>query len=105
MSSEVVSSSYPACIAALKPHGRYLAGNPRVSTMLRAPITTRTTDKTASCAFADETPAMLQGLVEMAERGALRSIVDTVYPLSAAATAHQRVEQEQRTGAIVLSLE
>lgn len=101
----VASSLYTACIAALKPGGRYLAGNPRLSVMLRSAITTRTSDKTASFAFADESPAMLQALCEMIERGELRSIVDTVYPLTAAVTAHTRVEQEQRIGAIVLSLE
>jgi NADPH:quinone reductase-like Zn-dependent oxidoreductase len=101
----VASSSYAACIAALKPNGRYFAGNPRLSVMLRSAITTRTSDKTASFAFAAESPAALQALSEMIERGELRSIVDTVYPLTAAATAHARVEQEQRIGAIVLSLD
>ena len=41
----------------------------------------------------------------MIERGEISSIVDTVYPLTAAATAHERVEREQRIGAIVLSTE
>jgi NADPH:quinone reductase-like Zn-dependent oxidoreductase len=101
----VAGSSYRACIAALKPNGRYFAGNPRLSVMLRSLITTRLSDKTASFAFADESPAALRALCEMIERGELRSIVDSVYPLTAAATAHARVEREQRIGAIVLSLE
>jgi NADPH:quinone reductase-like Zn-dependent oxidoreductase len=46
--------SYSACIDALKPHGRYLAGNARLSTMLRCVWTTRFTDKTARVASAPE---------------------------------------------------
>jgi NADPH:quinone reductase-like Zn-dependent oxidoreductase len=101
----VTSSSYSACIRALRPNGRYLAGNPSPGLMLRSFWTNKRTDKTVSFAFADETRAGLDALREMIERGEIKSIVDSVYPLSAAATAHERVEREQRVGAIVLSLD
>lgn len=101
----VTTSSYSACIRSLRPHGRYLSGNPRPEIMLRAGVTNRLTDKTVSFAFAEESRARLDTLREMIERGEIKSIVDTVYPLSAAATAHERVEREQRVGAIVLSLD
>jgi len=73
--------------------------------MLRSVLTTKLTDKTASFAFAAESQEELQALREMVERGEIKSIVDTVYPLAAAATAHERVEREQRIGAIVLALD
>jgi NADPH:quinone reductase-like Zn-dependent oxidoreductase len=56
-------------------------------------------------AFAGETREDLLALKEMIERGSIRSIVDTVYPLADASIAHARVESEQRLGAIVLSLD
>jgi NADPH:quinone reductase-like Zn-dependent oxidoreductase len=47
----VAGSSYTACIKILKPQGRYLSGNPRLSVMIRSVITTRFTSKTARFAF------------------------------------------------------
>ena len=100
----VPGSAYRRCIQALKPGGRYLSGNPRLSTMIRTLLTNRFTDKRASFAFAQETRAGLAELAEMIETGQLGSIVDTVYPLEQAAEAHRRVEDEQRVGAIVLEV-
>jgi NADPH:quinone reductase-like Zn-dependent oxidoreductase len=40
----------------------------------------------------------------MIENGQIQSIVDTVYPMSGAVEAHHRVDTEQRSGAIVLSI-
>ena len=65
----VPGSSYTACIEALRPNGRYLSGNPRLSVMLRCPLTTRFTNKTASFAFAAETKEELLALKEMTEAG------------------------------------
>jgi len=100
----VAGSSYGACISSLKPGGRYLKGNPRLSDMLRAAWTTRFTDKTARFAFAPETQGALDALREMIEDGRIVSIVDEVLPMSQAAEAHRRVETEQRAGAIVLAI-
>jgi NADPH:quinone reductase-like Zn-dependent oxidoreductase len=100
----VAGSSYRACICSLKPGGRYLKANPRLSDMLRAAWTTRFSDKTVRVAFARETQEELQALKAMIENEQLESIVDTVYPMSRAVEAHQRVETEQRSGAIVLSI-
>lgn len=100
----VPGSSYRGCIKALKPHGRYLSGNPRLTVILRAPFTTRFTNKTASTAFAPETREDLLELKQMIEDGKIGSIVDRVYPMEQAADAHRRVEAEQRLGAVVLAV-
>lgn len=100
----VPGSSYSRCISALPAKGRYLAGNPRLSVMLRSILTTRLTDKTASFAFAGETREELLALKEMIEKGEIRSIVDRVYSMQEAAEAHHRVETEQRVGAVVLAI-
>lgn len=100
----VPGSSYAACIKALSPDGRYLSGNPRLTVMLRSVFTTWFTKKTARFAFARETKAELSALKEMIESGKVRSIVDRVYPMEQAAEAHQRVETEQRRGAVVIAI-
>lgn len=100
----VPGSSYSTCIRSLNPNGRYLSGNPRLSVMFRSIFTTRFTDKTATFAFARETREELLTLREMIMDGKLQSIVDRVYPMQQAAEAHQRVETEQRLGAVVLDI-
>lgn len=100
----VAGSSFGACMRVLKRNGRYLKGNPRLSDMIRSPITTRFSDKTASVAFARESREELQALTQMIERGELTSIVDRVYPMEQAAEAHRRVETEQRLGAVVIRI-
>jgi NADPH:quinone reductase-like Zn-dependent oxidoreductase len=101
----VAGSSYRANIRALRPKGRYLAVNARLSVMLRTRLTTKLTDKTASFVMAPESREGLHALRELIERGDVKSIVDAVYPLAQAATAHERVEREQRIGAIVLRVD
>ncbi len=98
----VANSPYAACIDALKPGGRYLSCNPRLSVMLRCLLTTRFSDKRATFAFATESKEALNTLREMIETGKIKSIVDKVYPMHQAADAHRRVETERRLGAVVI---
>ncbi len=100
----VAGSSYRACVASLRPGGRYLKANPRLADMLRSVWTTRFTDRTVRVAFAPETQEGLDELRERIEAGEVGPIVDTAYPLEQAAEAHRRVEAEDRAGAIVLTL-
>jgi NADPH:quinone reductase-like Zn-dependent oxidoreductase len=101
----VPGSSYAACIRALGPGGRYLCGNPRLSVLLRAPLTTRFTGKTATCAFARETTEELSALTGMIEDGRIGPIVERVFPMEQAADAHRLVETEQRIGAVVIAID
>ncbi|MGE3508035.1 MAG: NAD(P)-dependent alcohol dehydrogenase [Vicinamibacterales bacterium] len=100
----VARSDYGACLGVLRAGGRYLAGNPRLSVMLRAVLTTRFTDKTARFAFAAETRDELATLAAMAESGTLRPIVNHVYGMAQAVEAHRLVETEQRLGAVVIEI-
>lgn len=100
----VPGSSYSGCIDALNPHGRYLAGNPRLSLMIRSMFTSWFSDKKAMFAFAGETKEELLALKQMVEDGKIASIVDRVLPMEQAAEAHRLVETEQRLGAIVIAI-
>lgn len=101
----VAGSSFSRCMGALRPGGRYLAGNPRMSVMLRCLITSAFTDKMCTFAFARESMEELVTLREMIEAGSIRSIVDQVMPMEEASAAHTLVETEQRIGAVVLAIQ
>jgi len=100
----VAGSSYSSCMKVLKPKGRYLIANPRLSKMLRSLLSSRFTDKTAIFAFAGEKEEELLALKNMIEAGKLKSIVDRVYLMEQAAEAHRRVETERRLGAVVIAM-
>ena len=100
----VANSSYSGCVGRLKPGGRYLIGNPRVSDMLRSVVTPLISDKQVFFQFAGEKQAELQDLAHMLEAGDIRPVVDRVYPLEQIAEAHRRVETEARLGIVVVSL-
>lgn len=100
----VPGTSLTRALRALRPGGRYLNGNPRLSILLRAPFVSRFTSKTATCAFARETKEELRDLTAMIEAGAIAPIVDRVLPMRDAAEAHRLVESEARRGAIVLAI-
>jgi NADPH:quinone reductase-like Zn-dependent oxidoreductase len=101
----VAKSSYSKCVKALKPKGRYLIGNPRLSDMIRSVLTSRFTDKTVFVAFAAETREDLSALKQLIEQGKLKPVIDKAYPMEKAAEAHCRVETEQRLGIVVISME
>ena len=103
--SMVAKCSYSACVKALKPKGRYLMANPRISDMLRSVLTSKFTDKTAIFMFAGEKEEELITLKELIEEGKIKSIVDKIYFLEQAAEAHRRVETEKRLGTVVISVE
>lgn len=100
----VARSSWFGCMKALKPGGRYLMGNPRISDMLMSLFVSAFSDKKTLFAFAGETEEELLALRTMIEDGALQAVVDAVYPMERIAEAHRRVETEQRLGSVVLSV-
>ncbi len=100
----VARNSYSESINALKPKGRYLTANPKVSDMLRTFLTSLFTKKSATFAFAGEEEEELIALKEMIEAGKLKPVVDKVYPMEQAAEAHRRVETEQRIGTVVIAV-
>ncbi|XVU28724.1 NAD(P)-dependent alcohol dehydrogenase [Actinoplanes sp. CA-054009] len=87
-------------VGLLRPGGRYLHGNPRLSMLLRSAV-----DRSVTVAFASETSEALGSLTEMIEAGEIRSIVDRIHPMGEAADAHRRVETERRVGAIVIAID
>ena len=102
--SVVANTSYSNYVNALKPAGRYLMANPRLSDMLNSVMTNWFTDKSATFSFAGEKEEELIALKDMIEEGKIKSIVDKIYAPEHAAEAHIRVETEQRLGSVVISM-
>ena len=100
----VPTTSVRRMLRLLRPKGRYANGNPRLLTLLRAPFTSRFSDKRMHVAFAEETSEVLEELAAMADAGTIVSIVDRVLAMEEAPEAHRLVESEERIGAIVLAM-
>ena len=100
-----VGVSLAACLAVVKPGGRVMLGNPRLGDLLRAGFgqSGKAQGKRVQVAFAGETQAELDALVELIAAGKVRPVIDRVLPLERAAEAHRLVETEARQGAVVLS--
>lgn len=103
--SMVAQTSYSNCVRALKPGGRYVMANPKLSDMLRSPLTSRLSDRKVLFAFAREKEEELLELKRMIEAGEIGATVDRIYPMAEAAQAHRRVETEQRLGTVVISMD
>jgi len=103
--SVVAGASYSGCIKRLKPEGRYLLANPRLSDMLRSVFTTKFTDKSVRFAFAGEKKEELLALKKMIEADEIKPVLDKVYSMAEAPEAHRRVEAERRIGSTVISLQ
>ncbi|RKF20124.1 NAD(P)-dependent alcohol dehydrogenase [Alginatibacterium sediminis] len=101
----VAQSSYTSCIGVLKPCGRYLLGNPRISDMFRSVFSSWFGDKLVIFAFAGEREQELVELKDMIEAGTIMPALDNIYGMEQIVEAHQRVESEQRLGIVVLSLD
>ncbi len=102
--SMVAQTSYSSCVRALKPNGRYIMANPKLSDMLRSPLTSRFSDRKVMFAFAGEKEEELLELKRMIEADEIAATVDKIYSMEDAAKAHRRVETEQRLGTVVVSM-
>ena len=78
--------------------------NPKLSDMLRSPVTSRFSDRKVLFAFAGEKEEELLELRRMIDAGEIAATVDKIYPMAEAAQAHRRVETEQRLGTVVISV-
>ncbi len=101
--SMVASTSYSGCISALKPNGRYVMANPKLSDMLRSSVSSWFSNRNVMFAFAGEKEEELLELKRMIEAGEISATVDRIYSMDEAAEAHRRVETEQRLGTVVIS--
>lgn len=90
---------------ALAPGGRLLAVLADLPTTLRAPFVGRSRGHRVIAGPAAEKPEYLQRIVDLAERGALRPVIDERFPFERIADAHRRVEARRKRGSVVVALD
>lgn len=98
-------SSFGKCRRILTRTGLYLTTVPTLG-MLSGLIRSRFTSQKAKFATAGlmQTPESLRHLMELAESGVLRPVIDRRYPLAQAADAHRYVDSERKRGNVILTV-
>lgn len=87
----------------LTERGTYLTGNPTLKDFIQARRINRHTPRKAFCKLAAESREELQQLADWLGSGDITPIIDSIISDQDIRQAHERVESEQRLGAIVLS--
>jgi len=98
-------SPYARSIKSLKPNGRYLLGNPRLSSILRGLWTSKTSDKKVIWAFAGARAEDLDFVRSLIEAGTIRAVIDRSYPLEQMADAHAYVETGRKKGSVAITID
>lgn len=94
-------SSYTACHSVLAEDGHFVSTEPSVQGLLVS-LFTWPLSKSGRVMLARSRGDDLRQLVDLVHRGALRVVIDDLFPLEEAADAHRRLEQGGSIGKLVL---
>ena len=100
----VGATDYPRCRPALAPGGRLLRVVCGLSGQLTALFEGRLSGHRVIAGVAMERAEDVRHLLDLAQRGALRAVIDGVLPFEQIAEAHARVDSGRKRGSLVLTL-
>jgi NADPH:quinone reductase-like Zn-dependent oxidoreductase len=97
-------TSYTACRAALSERGTFLPLEGSIREMCQALVTWLRGGQRVKFAISKNTRPALERVVQLIEAGALRPVVDRVYPMREIAEAHRHVESRHKRGSVVIAV-
>jgi NADPH:quinone reductase-like Zn-dependent oxidoreductase len=98
----VADARFDTLIGRLKPKGRFLTGNPKLSDMFKCWRLNRTKDQSAFFSFAAESIEELEELRDLLKEKVVVPTIDCLISRDSIVDAHTKVENETRLGAVVL---
>ena len=100
----VYSSSFSACINALKDDGYYLMANTNPTRMLLGLWKSWITKKKIIFALAGESVADMEYIADLIASNKIKPLIDKRFPLEQTAVAHRYVEDGHKTGNVIITV-
>jgi NADPH:quinone reductase-like Zn-dependent oxidoreductase len=101
----VGATTFTGCRGALSGNGIYLPLNGGLREMAQAVLTWRSAGRKVKFGISRNTREGLEVIVGLIQSGALRPVVDRVYPMGEIADAHRHVEGRHKRGSVVVAVD
>ena len=98
-------TTFAGCKAALTEKGLYLPLNSGLAEMGQALLTAFSRGKRVKHAISKNTREGLEALLTLIASGAIKPVIDAVYPMNQIVAAHRHVEGRHRSGSVVVTME
>jgi NADPH:quinone reductase-like Zn-dependent oxidoreductase len=98
-------TTFAACKDALSEKGVYLPLTNGLREIVQALFTSRSSGKKVKFGFSQNTRQGLTTIVGLIESGALKPVIDSIYPMAQIVEAHRRVEGRHKRGSVIVTVD